>query len=388
MSRRFPSLLAAALVGALLLSVAGPAATGEQPKNRAQAVRELKNLQDSIARIKARLEKNRSLQSETETALRKAETAIGEAAAGLRQTRDRIGHERKRLKDLQQQRQQTRTHVNVQQKALAGQLKSAYISGRQEYLKLLLNQEDPASIGRNLIYYDYLNRARTRAIEQLREDLATLMTLEKDIQTSLTELTDLESAQRQQEKQLRQANEERRASLNRLKAEYINRSVHLEKMQDDQTALQDLIEALQKALTAARSAQVLGGLSELKNKLNWPLKGSLLHRYGSTRVANRLRWNGILISAPEGREVQAVHHGQVVFSDWLRGYGLVTILDHGKGFISLYGYNQALLKSVGDFVEAGEPVATSGRSGGRGESGLYFEIRRQGKPQNPLAWLE
>ncbi|NVK22837.1 MAG: peptidoglycan DD-metalloendopeptidase family protein [Kangiellaceae bacterium] len=357
-------------------------------QNKQQAERELKELKQVIANVQKELQQNRQQQSQTEKKIQVIDQALAKASNALRQTEQQIASNKKKLAQLNREKSDNEILRNNQRKQLATQLKSAYMSGQQEYIKLLLNQEDPAKISRMLQYYKYLNQARIDDIKALQLTLIRLQELKQDIQSTLFEQQQLAAEQQKQKDEQVNLKAEQKSTLDKLKKEYKDQNSRLAKLQRDEQSLQKIINSIQKKLQDFAPEQSLSGLSKFKKKLNWPVNGKILHRYGSSKFENKLKWNGIVISASEGAQVQAIHHGQVVFSDWLRGFGLVTIIDHGKGYLSLYGQNQSLLKTAGDWVEAGEPIASAGQSGGSNSSGLYFEIRYNGKPQNPTSWIK
>ena len=356
--------------------------------NKAQAEKELKILKAAISDIQQELQANLKEQSEAQQKIQTIDKALAQATTELRQTRDKLRTAQQKLDQLKVEQQQKIALREKQRKQLAAQLKSAYISGKQEYVKLILNQEDPTKVSRMLEYFRYLNQARIDDIEELQETLEQLKTIEQEIQTTLVSLSELEENQKAQQASQVKLKEQQKVALQQLKNSYSNQNSRLSKLKRDEQELAKVIQSIEKTLRQFAPKQSLTGLGKHKNKLQRPAQGSLLSRYGSNKLGNRLKWNGVLIGAKEGDMVHAIHHGQVVFSDWLRGYGLLVIVDHGQGYLSLYGQNQTLMKSPGDWVEAGEPVATSGGSGGSGETGLYFEIRYKGKPQNPMAWIK
>lgn len=380
---RYQALRLVAITFLLFFTVA-PAIAAQ---NKAQAEKELKILKSAIADIQKELKTNLAQQSKAQQNIRRIDKKLAEASAKLRTTEQKMGQANDKLKQLEVEQREKVSLREKQRQRLASQLRSAYIAGRQEYVKLLLNQEDPTKVSRMLEYYRYLNQARIKNIKELQQTLERLLVIEQDIQSTLVTLSDLKQAQEAQQQEQSALKKEQQVALNTLKSSYSNQNSRLEKLRKDEQELAKVIKSIEKTLRQFAPKQSLAGLGKFKKKLQWPAKGSILHRYGSNKLGNRLKWNGILIGAREGDSVHAIHHGQVVFADWLRGYGLVVIVDHGKGYLSLYGQNQALLKSPGDWVEAGEPVATSGGSGGSGQPGLYFEIRYKGRPQNPVAWI-
>lgn len=372
---------------ALLLFLSFSSPSQAAASNRQQAEKELKILKAAISNIQEELQDNLDRQSTAQRHIKVIDKKLAAATKQLNQTQTKLSLEQSKLTDLKQEQKDKVKLREKQRKQLASQLKSAYISGRQEYVKLLLNQEDPTKVSRMLEYFRYLNQARIDDIEELQQTLQRLTAIEQDIQTSLVALSDLEESQKTQQKEQVKLKKEQQVALNTLKSSYNNQNSRLEKLKRDEEELAKVIQSIEETLRQFAPKQSLNGLAKHKNKLRRPAEGSIIHRFGSNKLGNRLKWNGILIGSQEGSTVQAIHNGQVVFSDWLRGYGLLVIVDHGKGYLSLYGQNQTLLKSPGDWVEAGEPVSTSGGSGGSGESGLYFEIRYKGKPQNPVAWI-
>ncbi|WP_228638641.1 murein hydrolase activator EnvC family protein [Kangiella koreensis] len=357
-------------------------------QNQERAEQELQQLKQVISQLQKRLAENRSQQSDTEKAIQAIDVKLSAVSKELRDTQSKITQNKNQLNKLQKQKTEKNILKEQQRKQLSSQLRSAYIAGQEEYIKLLLNQEDPAKISRMLQYYRYLNEARIRDIEALQKTLQELQQVEQQINSKTLELTELETKQKQQVEQQLSLKSQQTDALKQLKQEYQNQNTRLAQLRKDEQELQSIISSLQQTLEEFAPKQSLKGLAKHKNKLNWPVKGSVEHRFGSNKFENKVKWNGIVINASSGQSVQSIYNGQVVFADWLRGFGLMVIIDHGQGYLSLYGQNESLLKSTGDWVEAGEPVATVGRSGGSSEPGLYFEIRYKGKPQNPLSWIK
>lgn len=366
----------------MLLTVTS-SAFADKSKTQAQ----LKELQAAIASVKSQLKKNQQEQSKAEKQLAKSDKLLSLATKVLRQTDNKIATKQQELTQLAAEKKQKQAESQKQKVLLANQLKSAYKSGNEEYLKLLLNQEDPAKVTRMLKYYDYLNKARVDNIQALQQNLKRLAEIEIAINANILDLKTLKKSQQEQQAEQLVLKQQQQKALQALKDEYSSDNQRLSKLRRNEQELQKLLAQLEETLKNFSPPQTLNGLAQFKKKLSWPTKGSILHRFGSRKLDSSLRWNGIVISGKEGREIRAIHQGRVVFSDWLRGFGLMTIVDHGKGYLSLYGQNQSLLKNAGDFVEAGEPIATIGQSGGFPQSALYFEIRYKGKPQNPLKWI-
>ena len=361
---------------------------GNSAQNKKQAQQELEALQKAIQSIQNELQSNRKQQTSTEKQIANIEKELSQATRQLKTTQQHISQQKSELSVLKKQQLEKEKLISLQKNKLAGQLKSAYVSGQQEYIKLLLNQEDPAKISRVLQYYRYLNQARINDIQLLQTTITQLADIEQQVQTKLLSLQQLEHTQKQQQSTQLALKKEQRTVLGRLQQEYKDSNNRLAKLKRDEQELEKIIQSLEETLKNFAPKQELNGLANHKKQLHWPVQGSILHRFGSNKFEDKLKWNGIVINADSGATVQAIHNGQIVFADWLRGFGLLTIIDHGKGYLSLYGQSQSLLKSPGDWVEAGEPIATAGQSGGANQTGLYFEIRYQGKPKNPLAWIK
>jgi septal ring factor EnvC (AmiA/AmiB activator) len=299
-------------------------------------------------------------------------------------TQDDFEDTQQTLKELAQEKI-TLTHKKQQQeKVLAQQLRAAYTSGHHDYIKLLLNQQSPASVERTVTYYKYLNDARIKEIDQFQIVLSDLLAVTTQHQEQAKKLNTIKQQQAEQKIVFQNTKQERKNTIRALNKELLGSKQLLAQLVAEE---QNLVVALQRIAALAKQSTELVGLKKLKRKLSWPVKGKISHSFGS-RKQGYLKWKGILLAAPVGKQVKAIHNGTILFSDWLKGYGLVTVLDHGAGYMSLYGYNQALLKSVGDRVETGEPIALVGQSGGQSQSGLYFEIRSDGQAVNPKAWFK
>ena len=269
-----------------------------------------------------------------------------------------------------------------QEQLLAQQLRSAYTAGQHDYLKLLLNQDKTEKIQRTLSYYQYLNQARIKEITEFNQTIAQLLEVSTEHQAKIETLDILKNQQILESKSLNANKKQQSKRLNTLSKQILSSQQQLDKLKAEEN---NLNQALNKLAAIIKTEIDLTGLSKLKNRLSWPVKGKVLHSFGSKKQGY-LTWKGVLISAPISRQVNTIHNGTVLFSDWLKGYGLLTVIDHGNGYMSLYAHNQTLLKSIGDRVEIGEPIALVGQSGGQTSSGLYFEIRHQGKALNPKLW--
>jgi septal ring factor EnvC (AmiA/AmiB activator) len=261
--------------------------------------------------------------------------------------------------------------------------------GRQEQLKLLLNQQNPSLIGRTLVYYEYFNNSRTSQIDSVDETLETLQSLEKDINRKTHDLQNLSVRLQGQKQELESTRNQRHSVLSALNKELKQQDKTMNSLLDDEIELQRLLKYLETVLADIPAAtQGYVPFSEAKGRLAWPIQGHVRNLFGTNRsnsVAN-LKWQGVIIESELGQDILAIADGQVAFSDWMPRYGLLIIINHGHGYMSLYGHNQSLYKSVGEWVEQGELIAKLGDSGGQATPGLYFEIRHNSKPLNPTAW--
>ncbi|MGH8220007.1 MAG: murein hydrolase activator EnvC family protein [Steroidobacteraceae bacterium] len=264
-------------------------------------------------------------------------------------------------------------------------MRAAYLIGRSEPLKLLLNQDDPARAGRMLAYYGYFGRARAGEIAQVEADVQRLDALDRKLAGEDERLAALEVERHDELGQLEQSSAARRTALASLKAESRTSTARLERLQRERSGLEDLLRGLKRAMQAQAPA-AHGAFAHLRGRLSWPVSGHLEARFGQMR-AGALKWDGELIDTQRGAQVRAVSDGRVIFADWLPGLGLLIIVDHGDGYLSLYGHNERLYEGVGTVVKAGEPIATAGDSGGSPRPALYFEIRKAGRPIDPRPWF-
>ena len=354
------------------------------PKNSTETDQKLHNIQQAITQQKQLLNSTEVKISDLETQLKKDDLAIGKVAKELNLTNKQLADTQKKLAQLSTEKQQLETEKKQQEKILAKQLRAAYSTGHHDYLKLILNQENPASVQRTITHYQYLNKARINEIENFKATIVKLENVTSQYQEQAEQLTQLTQEQQQQKQLLELSKTKQKQTLRALNNKKLSSQQRLAKLEQEEASV---VALLQKMAEAARNEVNLQGLSKLKRKLAWPVKGRIRHSFGS-RKQDHLKWKGVFLSAPIGRQVKTIHNGTILFSDWLKGYGLVSVVDHGDGYMSLYGHNQALLKSVGDRVEAGEPIALIGQSGGQTESGLYFEIRHTGKAVNPKLWCK
>ena len=361
-------------------------AQAEQSVSQVEIEARLKALDKEISNYKETLDSTQGQKSEIEATLERNEQGINKLINEIDTIEKELDTTNDRVSSLTEKQKELLTVKSEQQYYIEQQVRAAYEIGSQEYLKILLNQEDPNEIARMLTYYDYFNQARSRQIESYN---LTLLDLDRVTQELAEETVVLESQRRAlgaQQKSLANVQKEKQMTLKALINQISTTGSALSKLEQDRGRLEQLLDRLQESLAnldAPRSAQPFAGM---QGKLLLPVEGRISQRFGNQRNQGKLRWHGIFIDAAEGESVYAVHYGRVVFSDWLRGFGLLMIVSHGEGYMSLYGHNQALFRETGDWVSAGEVIAAVGDSGGQDKTGLYFEIRIDGKPNNPQNW--
>lgn len=366
------------LIGLLAALCCLPLWAESEKKELAQVQSRIKSIQENLSLLQVQKD---SLLNQ----LRALERHYGELIKALEQLEGQTRQQRKALLKIREQRDQKRTQLIELNHALEGQIRAAYAMGRQQRLKLLLNQEDPARTSRLLAYFDYLNRARLRRLQMIQEALSELEKAENELSLESKRLSILLARKQEERSKLSATREAREQLLTQLDHELKGKSAQLKQLKEDEQHLQQLIASLQQEMSsAALPVDPTRPFSALRGRLIWPTRGKLAKGFGAKRISGH--WDGVLIDAEEGAPVRAVSRGRIAYAEWLRGYGLLTIIDHGEGFMTLYAFNQSLYKEVGDWVEAGEMIARVGKSGGRPEAGLYFAIRQRGKPVNPLNW--
>ena len=369
-------------LAALVLAYSGAIAAAGQNEEQLRALR------TRIEALQADLNETRGERDEARAQLRESERRIGSQFKSLRDTEARQRSETKRLTALQQARTRSRAELGTHRQELEQAVRAAYVLGKQDYLKLLLSQDDPARMSRTLTYYRYLTEAHAARIERIETALSRLDVLEQQIAERAQELAALRARQLEQKNALEATRAERRVLLAQLNERVRDRSQEIERLKRDEDRMTRLVRELRTALTRAPAPEPPVGKASVDKGGRWrlPVQGRLIARFGSPKEIGDLRWRGIFLATPEGQQVKAVTRGRVAYADWLRGFGLLVVLDHGSGLMTLYGHNQSLYKGVGDRVEAGEAIAASGNTGGPAQPGLYFEIREHGEPRNPLDW--
>ncbi|MEN8762338.1 MAG: peptidoglycan DD-metalloendopeptidase family protein [Thiogranum sp.] len=352
-----------------------------------EKARELNELRARIQSLQQKLEANERKKSHAEKRLHDIENQISESSRALRRIDNELDAKRRQLQALREKQRGQTTQLKRQREHLASEVRTAYAMGHQQQVKLLLNQEQPSAVGRMLVYFGYFSRARLQRIGAMRASLEQLHALEESIAQKTASLTILRSSQQLESQRLRERKQTRKQAVAALSRELKNQGGKLRRLKTNEQQLQELVSSLQELLVdIPADATRAQPFSTLKGKLRWPTRGRLAKRFGARRGSGGLTWRGVMIEAAEGGDVRAVSQGRVAFSDWMRGFGLLVIIDHGDGYMSLYGHNQALYKEVGEWVDSGEVVALLGASGGQTASGLYFELRHKGQPINPVRW--
>jgi len=369
------------------LTLGWMAGQAENSLTQAEAESRLKQLKSEINSLKKELNRSRSTLSDEQKALKAADLDIQTNALELRKLEStRQEHERE-LSGLHTERQNYLHSIDKRREVLATQIMTAYRLGRESRLKLVLNQDSPALLSRTLAYYDYFSRSQASQINELKQVLNTLDEMQAKINVELSALDGVQKSQQEVLDDMTSQRNERQAIIESLSSQIDTDEKHLAELQNNQKDLEALLEKLVNVL--ADIPADLGkrlGPKDLKGNMPIPVKGRVKHAYGQPRTAG-LRWQGWMIGAANGSEVKAIAYGRVAYSDWLRGYGLLLIIDHGDGFMSLYANNESLLHEVGDWVEPGTGISTVGTSPLNG-NGLYFEIRKNGKAMDPAVWLK
>jgi septal ring factor EnvC (AmiA/AmiB activator) len=366
----------------------GAPAQSERKATPAQKEAELKKVKSRIEQVRRTVNEDVEKRDRLSVQLRDAELGVQAARRRLEELRaGRIASE-SRLKELEREQARREGELEAERGALAGELRAAYVNGREEQLKLLLNQQDPASVGRMLAYYGYFGRARAERIGSIRDQLEHLALVRERIAAESERLRGLESAQEQELAALRNAQQQRTAAVDRIREQIRSRGGELKRLESQARGLEKLIAELRKALDNVPVAKQ-APFEPLRGKLPWPVQqGKVLARYGQPRAGGSMRWQGMLIGTERGARVRAPFAGRVVYADWLPGMGLMIVLDHGGGYLSLYGHNEQVFRGVGDPVAAGEVIGAVGDSGGHNQAALYFEVRRGRDPVNPENWLQ
>ncbi|NQY27269.1 MAG: peptidoglycan DD-metalloendopeptidase family protein [Piscirickettsiaceae bacterium] len=351
----------------------------------------LENVQIEIQSLAEKLNKTKVSKNELYQQLKKQSRAVSKLNRELHKLNQQLQQQSTQLKQIKQQQQQQNKSLATQQQALNEQLRAAYFSAQPNYLKVLLNQSDLAKLSRSKVYFHYFHQARQQQLIKIATALQSLTQDQQQLTAAQQRHQQLYNQRQEQQEKLKSQNKQRLATLKQLDSKLDSQATRLSALHEEEQSLQAVFKSIsQKKQTTSLAKQTkIQSTKFAKNKgaLPWPIKGKVTARYGSSRNLGKLTWQGIMIKAPAGKEVIASASGRIVFSDWLRGFGLLLIIDHGDQYMTLYGNNQSLLKGVGDTVNARELIALSGDKGIRQYIGLYFEIRHKGSPTNPSKWL-
>ena len=347
----------------------------------------LQQISADIQKLEQWLKETRTEHDQLSQKLRQSDEAISAIVRKVEATRAQLKQEQARLKKLQQEQKQLRLLKNEHTQTLKQQVLASHQLGQQSGVKVLFNQQDPQSARRMMQYYGYFNRARMDSIDTVIANIQRLNRIEQAIAEQQDVLQQSENQLLNDQRALQKTQQQHKNLLAQLDQQIHQRRNSLQQKETDREELKQLIQEVVTLLDRSVREQDARPIRALKGKLPKPVQGRIVKAFGNQNRESRSHWQGWLIKASEGAPIKSIHHGRVVFSDWLRGFGLLIIVDHGDGYLSLYARNQSLLKSVGDWVHQGDTIATLGKSGGYPQPRLYFEIRHKGTPIDPATWL-
>lgn len=347
--------------------------------------KQLNLLRERMLQVEKSISAGKQSKTHEQQALKKIDTQLGATAKKLRKLKRQLRQKKQHIKTLKQQQGGLQQAIGEQKTLLAEQLRAAYMMGQQQRVKMLLNQQQPDRMSRVMRYYDYFNQARIDNVKVLDHDVLQLKLVEQQLRGEQTELAHVMTNQAQQNERLMADKKQRKLLLAGLAKQLTSSAQTLAELKANEKRLTNLLSSIQQAINDIPvSRQQNKSFRSQKGRLHWPVKGVLRKRFGSARKSGR--YDGVVIAAREGTSIKSISHGRVVYADWLRGYGLLIIVDHGADYLSLYAFNESLYKDVGDWVDAGASIAAVGLSGGQRNAGLYFSIRKKGKPVNPVRW--
>ena len=374
-------LLTLILCSLMLISTPSHAELSEEEKQRFEEVKR------NIEKIKKDLEKTKSSRDKLQQTLEENELNIQKLNDKTQELKGELDQKQSKLDDLHHEQNTLEKKKSEQAGLVKDYINAAYRLGQHSQIRLLLNQQDPAAVTRMLKYYEAFSHSRSEKIDLFVATLNRLNQIEPEIAEEKDKLQRTYAAYKEEQQALRNSQSSRRQTLAKLESEFNSQRQRLAGLQADRERLERLLSEVYEEINAQELAIDVSEFSQLKGQLPWPAKGKPSNRFGHKRSGSQLKWQGLVISAARGSDVIAVHHGQVVFSDYLRGHGLLLIIDHGSGYMSLYAHNENLYKELGEWVEAGEIISSVGDTGGRRDAALYFELRHNGKPTNPSPWL-
>lgn len=373
---------------AALALLLGSAQTAAGPATLKTETGRLKELRATIESVTRKLEAVRGERDTRQAALEKTDRAIGRIRNELRALEREAAAADSKLASLERQRDDVTARLASLRGELGRELRAAWIAGRQQRIKLLLNQEDPAGVARMLRYQDYFTRARTQRMDEFSTMLKSLQETVQGVNAQQARIADLRTRHEQQVAQLAEEQDDQRRLVAGLQQQLQSGNARLSQLRQDEQRVHQLVVSLQKALQQQGGQDSGKSLRQLKGRLRWPVSGTITMPFGAHLASGQATSHGVHIQAPAGTEVHAVARGRVVFADWLRGFGLLIIIDHGSGFMTLYGENSSLYKAVGERVKQGDVISAAGSSGGVQRTGIYMELRKNGRPLNPVHWFK
>ncbi len=375
-----PSFISSLLLLLLLVCSGHLFASPEGDKKKQLAL-----LRERMQSVEKSIALTQQSKTKEERELRQVEKRLSDSSKKLQLLNSKLAKANKKIKALKVEQVTLQQGITAQKSLLAEQLKSAYLMGKQQRVKMLLNQQQPDRMSRVMLYYDYFNQARVDNVKVLEADIQKLINVEEHLDAEKRQLASFISAKKVENETLVASKKRRKNILATLSKEIKSSAQELSELKENEKRLTELLASIRQAINDIPVlTQKNKPFKNLKGKLSWPIKGSLHKKFGSARKSGR--YDGVVIAASEGTVIRSISHGRVVYADWLRGYGLLIIVDHGSNYMSLYAFNEGLYKEVGDWVEVGEAIGTVGVSGGQQKAGLYFSIRKNGKPVNPIHW--
>ena len=381
------------------------------------AKEDLSDLHEKIEELKKELNSNQAAHKDASDELKSSETAISAANKKLHEINQKQKQNKSTLNSLKKQSLNLNENLGQQQQQLSKLLRQQYMHGGQSYSQLILQNKNPSEIARDVKYFSYIAKEHAKVIDGMQTNLVKVKKLNNQTALTLQEVANLKAKQEAEKKELEQQKQEKSKVVKTLSKQISAQRNEINKLKRDEKSLSNLVERLAKIIpktmlkktkkvTKKKQDKIDDGNHEkiasneatptnaysgsnfaaLKGKLHLPVRGDVTNHFGAAREDTGVTWKGLFIKAAEGNDVKTVADGRVVFADWMRGFGNMIIVDHGSGYMSLYGNNQAVLKSVGDDVNAGDAIASVGNSGGNESNGLYYELRRQSKPFDPMSW--
>jgi len=347
----------------------------------------LEQLRGKLQKLSAQQESATDQRGALTRDLKRDEQRVAAAASTLREAERDLAEQQRELDGLRRDQETQRRALKRERSTLATQVRAAYVSGREERLKVLLNLEDPSRVGRVLEYYARFNAARSARIAKVDAAVTELSRLGRQVESKLAVLNGVRKARVAALDELEQARDARRQALAALDAEIKVRGGELNRVKREAERLRKLLDSIGDVFVDAPFEGAATPFPKQLGRLPWPLRGRVLANYGQPRAEGKLKWEGLLIESQAGAPVRAVAAGRIAYADWLPFYGMLMIVEHGDGYMTLYGHNQALEKRAGEWVQRGETIALSGDSGGQNRAALYFELRKGKEPQDPRRWL-